>query len=187
MSRLKKNNIATAFAQTQFGVEKSYRYHLRRKAYYKSCDRIALIAIQLFTGLSSLAIFQQKSEFIFVYSPIIAFLFTLYYMYYKPIGMAHTHELLAKQFKRLSSNMILCQEPNDDEAEKFEAIRRQIEQDEPPNLKVLDILMHNEVCGSIGYIANIYHVNWFRRRFSFWNISPPKQWKHLYEYEEDLE
>ena len=75
--------------------------------------------------------------------------------------------------------MTTCEKQNDDSAAEFQALRQGIELDEPLDLPVLNILIHNELSQAINNTKNMYHIGWFRRCFAQWNVCPPQKWKKL--------
>jgi hypothetical protein len=77
---------------------------------------------------------------------------------------ARLHADLARRFLDLERAMTLIKEPTADDLRKYTAQRLLIEADEPPILRVLDVLCHNELMLALGHTRHeLCHVPWYQR------------------------
>ena len=179
---LLRNQIKTKFGYVQFGVQKSFRYHIARQKHYEFCSRAASFLIIVLTVLSSYGfrIWDGWHELIL---PASVILISTLDLIYKPSKMIAIHRMLANQFIRLDMKMTTSPKKEDREAESFQALRAEIEIDEPPHLTVLNIMFHNDLWKAMGDTKEIYHVHWLRKAVAQWIDCPPKKWIKLDKYE----
>lgn len=83
---------------------------------------------------------------------------------------------LPKKFIHLEREIALVGEPTDDNLRKFTACRLEIEAEEPPILRTLDRLCHNEMLRAEGHsLDKIVRVPWLEKRLAqFVNFEPPR-------------
>ena len=90
--------------------------------------------------------------------------------------MARLHEELARRFIELEKAIFLDGLPSADRLRQFTAQRLEIEMEEPPVLRTLDRLCHNELLRAMGYpdtemVAIPFYQRLFANLISF---TPPK-------------
>ena len=86
---------------------------------------------------------------------------------------ARNHYDLAKRFIGLEKNMITTKNPSDDDVTAFIAMRLEIEADEPPPLRVLSVICHNEMKRAMGYDEETFiKIKRYQRLFcNFFDIN----------------
>lgn len=75
------------------------------------------------------------------------------------------HHDLSNEFIRLEKDLVKAEKPASKNAE-WKARILEIETREPPRKKVLNILMHNELCIVRDQKEHLYKVGWIRRLFA---------------------
>lgn len=81
--------------------------------------------------------------------------------------LARLHNDLAKKFFELEKEIINSEDSNDNTLSKFTTHRLDIEANEPPPLKVLDSICHNELLRAMGYDKSEFvKIKWYQRLFS---------------------
>jgi len=75
-----------------------------------------------------------------------------------PSQAAQLHEELASRFAELECQIKRASAVNSERLNVFIADRLAIESDEPPALRVLDTICHNELCRALGY-KDFYKVD----------------------------
>ena len=131
-----------------FGIRRSIRYHSRRQAFYESADRwTSLVLVILGTGSVALAL-QGQSSLLLAAGILVALVSGLQLVL--AVGQkASRHALLAKDFTRIERRLVV---DTSAEAVKAATIERlEIEATEPPVLRVLDVICHNELLRAMGY------------------------------------
>ena len=79
---------------------------------------------------------------------------------------ARLHYDLSRQFIELERQMELAARPIDAQSlAKFTAHRLEVEADEPPVLRVLDAMCHNELARAMGYEKKYFVRIWFYQRW----------------------
>ncbi len=133
-----------------FGVRRSVRYHQRRRMFF---DRLNIFtsAISVMFGSSTiLAILNQSPKFAAGAAAIVT-IFATIDLVVGTAKAARLHSDLSKQFIALERKMISASTITEKNLKQFEAERLDIESDEPPVLKVLDSICHNELMRAMGY------------------------------------
>ena len=187
-----KDYLDTDFGYVHLAVKKSHLYHLEREKYHHCWAQIFMFLIIILSAFWGLVL-SKWPDLALVGQLIgpagILFVSTLM-MICDSSKKSAIHRLLASQFNRLDTRMIACAQKNDAAADSFQIERQGIEQDELPDLEVLNIVMHNKVHQSIGddgskEDSNLVYIGWFRRSFAQFGVSAPKRWKYLNEHEKD--
>lgn len=144
-----------------FGVRRSIRYHSRRQAFYGSLDRwTSFLLLALGSGLVALAIQGSRAGMIAVGLAVTAvsglklvFAFGL---------KAARHAQFVRDFTRLEQQLY-----EDDSEETVSAVTRErlaIEATEPPVMRILDGICHNELLRAMGIEdpKERVQLNWFQ-------------------------
>lgn len=147
-----------------FGIRRSVRYHVRRRRFF---DRLHTGTNALGVLFGSAAIAAILGQLPHVYGIVAAALVTVASALDLVIGtaaMARVHEEFAKRFIALEREMALTSELTADAVRQFTARRLEIEMEEPPVLRTLDRLCHNELLRAMGYgPERLVRVPWYHR------------------------
>ena len=135
-----------------FGVRRSIRYHARRRMFF---DRFRQLTSALGVILGSATVFTLLNEMAPLYPALAAALVTIFFTIDLVVGTgpaARLHNDLSRRFIDLERRMELEEEPIDAQSlAKYKANRLEIETDEPPVHRVLDMMCHNELLRAMGY------------------------------------
>ena len=87
---------------------------------------------------------------------------------------ARLHSDLARRFIELEKEFLPEKATTRAELDRLEAARLTIEADEPPILRILDSVCHNELLRAMGYEDEVFlKIFWFQRLFAnFIDIAP---------------
>jgi len=133
-----------------FDVRRSVRYHDRRVRFF---DRVrkAISSLTLLSGSGAIitAISSAGQAYFITMAAIIAAL-SVIDLIADPAGFARLHNDLKRRFISLERKMVEADKSKSN-VKAFTAARLAIEADEPPVLRVLDLLCHNEMCRAMGY------------------------------------
>ena len=145
------NDIAIDMHSLLFGVRRSARYRNRRRRFFDNVYRIKT-ALSLLAGSTAMVTILAAMGNI---PPLIASAFvTLISTIDLVMGSStkgRLHADLARRFIELERLMTVETEPTDERVRNWTAQQLLIEADEPPVLRVLDILCHNELLLAMGY------------------------------------
>lgn len=154
----------TAWYHLLFGVRRSVRYHNRRRRFFDNLNRWKT-ALALLSGSAAMVTILAKmdpalplaaSAFVTVVSTLDLVLGTT--------TKARLHADLARRFLDLERKMTLLQEPSVEDLRTSTADRLLIEADEPPIMRVVDILCHNELLLAMGHDPReCCAVPWYKR------------------------
>lgn len=147
-----------------FGVRRSVRYHVRRRMFFDRLNLSASAASVIFGSAAMAAMLgNMGKEWIMAAAGIVTILSAINLV----VGssrMARLHADLARKFIELEKQIIMAGDQADDSLLAFQAIRLDIEAEEPHVLRVLDTLCHNELMRAMGYPPkDMVPVAWYQR------------------------
>lgn len=152
-----------------FGVRRSVRYHYRRRAFF---DRLSKTATALSAIAGSATVITLMStlptRWPICFAAFVAILSAIN-LVFAPAQAARSHHDLVKLFMGLEKD-VLAIAPETMTAEEYywlNARRLDIEAEEPPPLKVLDCMCHNELVRAMGYDrSHEVDIKWYQRLVS---------------------
>jgi hypothetical protein len=129
----------------QFEIDKSIRYHNRRKAHYELLHRLFMLGIIL-SGSAALAQVAKAPE---ILGGVAAFLgaFDLVFAW---SHKARDHQTLASRFADLDLDVIRKEPITDENIRLWTAQRKRIEAEEPPVFNAVEADSWNETCRARG-------------------------------------
>lgn len=135
-----------------FSVRRSVRYHLRRQ---RSFDRLHKFGatFSVFAGSATLAtaIADGDGDLLLFFAAATAF-FGAFEIVWRPAGMARLHVGLSRDFIELERSLLRAEDHLTREAfRELRGRRLEIEAREPPPLRVLDAICHDELALAMGY------------------------------------
>lgn len=156
-----------------FGIRRSARYHNRRRRFFDNMHRLKT-ALSLLAGSAAMVAIMattKNDNIALAASAIVTFVSTID-LVVGSTTRARLHADLARRFIDLERAITLAKDQNEADIQEWTAQRLLIEADEPPILRVLDILCQNELLLAMGYErTELYGVPWHKRWFApFFNI-----------------
>ncbi|MDB6064205.1 MAG: hypothetical protein JWR26_413 [Pedosphaera sp.] len=158
-----------------FGVRRSIRYHTSRKRFFDRFRKfITFLTAAL--GVTTLTMLLSNIQPIWpMVTAVLVSLFATIDLILNTAEGARLHGELARRFIELEMDIVLAGETLDDaQLRQFAGRRLRISMEEPPIMRVLDCVCHNELVEAMGH-GSIYEVKVTRtQRFfaNFWDISP---------------
>ena len=153
-----------------FGVRRSVRYHNLRRMFF---ERLGLFKNAITVILGSAAVYGvvgQLGDCGKVISIVSGLFVTVLATIDLVIGSsraARLHSDLARRFIVLEKKIELQSDPTEDMIRQWKGERLEIEMEEPPVLRVLDTLCHNEMVRAMGYSkTELKSVKWYQRWFA---------------------
>lgn len=147
-----------------FGVRRSIRYHVRRRMFF---DRLNLTASAVSVIFGSAAMAAMLGDLGRGWVTAAAAVVTVVSAINLVVGaarMARLHADLARRFVELEQQIVLASGAAESAVSRFTATRLGIEAEEPPVLRVLDSLCHNELMRAMGYPpADLLRIRWYQR------------------------
>ena len=156
----------TAFYHQLFGVRRSVRYHQRRRSYLEAWHT-CIAATQVVCGSSGVAALFADATAIGLSLTAVPPLLAAVDLVFGTTRRATLHAGLGRQFSQLEADMV----PHEAEGEgledsllaNFQRRRLAIEADEPPKLRVVDLLSHNDLVRGAYTHGSIYPIGPARR------------------------
>ncbi len=171
----KRMSIVEKVHELLFAVRRSVRYHNRRVRFLDVAQK-ALTIISFAGGLGAFVLLMRMLDETGTLAAIFAAVSasaSLLNLVARFAERARLHSDLARQFITLEKDIVAAQASAEAAAfVEFTRRRLDIEANEPPILRVLDILCHNEQLRAMGYPwTEQVKVAWYQRLFApVWDI-----------------
>lgn len=149
--------------ELSFNVQRSIRYHTARRRYYDSWHKVT-VATALILGSAAVAAILSTLDK--TYSIVAAGLIPVTHainLVMQPIDKARRHHDLANDFCEIEKEITRNLAPTPQDIAEWKAQVLDIETREPPRMKVLNILMHNELCLARNQPEYEFHVGRIQR------------------------
>jgi hypothetical protein len=135
-----------------FGVRRSVRYHTRRRRFF---DRLrkSITFLTVIAGMSTLAMLlsELNPAWALLTAALVTF-FGIIDLILNTAEGARLHADLSRRFIELEMDIVLAGENlADQQLREFASRRLRIELEEPPMMRVLDCVCHNEIVQAMGH------------------------------------
>ena len=150
MSEMSDSPGASATWSLRFSVQRSVRYHMRRQRFFDRLERTVAVA-SLVTGSSTVvALLASVDERLVLTAAAATAVAGASAVIFTPGLRARQHNELAREFISLEQELVRTRDVTPERLAELTARRLQIEAGEPPILRVLDAMCHNELLTAIG-------------------------------------
>ena len=139
-----------------FGVRRSVRYHMRRRRFYERFHDVVLL-VAAASGSATIAAFGSEltanlPSWVAVAVPAAVTIMALVDLVVGSMRKTSLHTDLGRRFIALERRLVAAgSSPSEAALAEATGERLAIESDEPPVLRVLDTLCHNELLRAMGY------------------------------------
>jgi hypothetical protein len=133
-----------------FGVRRSIRYHNHRRRFFDGFDKFTKILAAVAGSAAFATALSHHQTVTGVLAGIIA-IFSAADLIIGASTAARLHADLAKRFAELEATIVRLGSPKPEKIRELVADRLMIEAEEPPIWRVLDSVVHNELCKALGY------------------------------------
>jgi hypothetical protein len=147
-----------------FGVRRSIRYHNRRRDFFDTFNQITT-AFSLIAGSATVygVLHAPDSHELAIWSGMVVTVLSAFNLVVGSARQARLHHDLSKKFITLEKKMLA----EDGQIKEWQTERLDIEAEEPPVLRVLDCICHNEMLRSMGYNDEHFaEIAWYQRWFA---------------------
>lgn len=132
-----------------FSVKRSSRYHERRRAWFEFWHHLTLFGVVLTTGgvAARIELVETGDSQIVSWSlAVLSGVLVILNIVLRFAEKASEHKALSRRFRDLEIQLALWRKGlPDDEYQRILGLRIEIEKDEPPVLRLLDALCHQEL------------------------------------------
>lgn len=145
-----------SFRQLLFGVQRSVRYHSRRVKFYDGIHQLTTFCTLLFgsatVAMFSDAIVSDLPLWVKLLPSLLVSILAAASISLGVVQKARLHERLMRDFIALERSLKMKESSRSAKfLENAVTSRLEIEVDEPPVLRVLDTICHNELLRAMGY------------------------------------
>ena len=150
-----------------WGVRRSVRYHRKRQAFFESLDRWTSFCL-LLLGSGSVALILHENDGWAMVAGVLVAVFSSLKLVFAYSRKAARHGRFASDFTRIEKKQIA--DESDQAVKEATGLRLELEANEPPILRVLDILCHNELIRAMGIDnpGEKVPVLWYQRLLANW-------------------
>lgn len=151
-----------------FDIRRSVRYHNRRRSFFDRWGIITNAMSVIFGSATIYAVFQDNGlKLLAVISAALVTLFSTVDLVVGTNKMGRLHSDLTRRFNELEREMTQAGDFNEAQLRTFISKRLEIEADEPPILRVLDSICHNELMRAMGHEkSELLKIGWLQRLLS---------------------
>lgn len=132
-----------------FCIRRSARYHLRRRRFFELWHA-ATNLVGVVSGSSAVVAVEKDVPTIAALLAVLVAVASAFDLVIGTAERARQHSDLAARFILLEKEIVLAGEPTEANLRTHTAKRLDIEAEEPPILRTLDRLCHNELCRAMG-------------------------------------
>lgn len=163
----------------EFAIRRSVRYHVRRRAFFETCHAAVMFCIILLSSGSLVAVFTDvgKAEWCIYTGLALTVLGTIDLV----IGFsrrAKDHEVLNKQFHSLLIEMQM-EKPSVERLQQWKRKRLNIEAEEPPIYRALDVSCHNEEVMAMGVPKEQFKLSRCQKLFMHFLRYAGENWERI--------
>ena len=133
-----------------FGVRRSVRYHIRRQRFFDRLERIGALASLAAGSSTVVALLASVDERLVLAAAAATAAAGASAVIFTPGLRARQHNDLAREFISLEQDRVRAGEVTPERLAELMARRLKIEAAEPPILRVLDAMCHNELLTAQG-------------------------------------
>ena len=145
-----------------FGVRRSIRYHSKRQAFYERLDRLSDFTLLLLGSGTVVLVLQAYPKLAVAAGFCVAFISGLRHVYSYG-AKAGLHARFVRDFTQLERR--LCTDASDETVASVRQERLDLEAAEPPVMRVLDTICHNDLLVAMGLDSQDQrvHLPWYIR------------------------
>lgn len=145
-----------------FGVRRSIRYHNRRRAFYDRLDQITNMLSVIFGSAAVYGVLEENLKSVALVSAGLVTVLSAINLVVGSTRKAREHWDFSRRYALLEQTMLV--DPSEEALRKSCAERLAIEAEEPPTLRVLDCICHNELIRADGYPSSEQRqIRWWQR------------------------
>jgi len=150
-----------------FDLRRSVRYHSARRAFFTRQSRLISFASVVFGGSTIAALLSAAPEWVALSAAGAVAVSQAAELVFDLSGKAMRHEGLYRDFIALEQRAEVCgEEMTEAQLREIVADRLRLEAGEPPILRWLGVLCHNELAGSMGEDRHVVPVSWLQRQLA---------------------
>ncbi len=163
-----------------FRIEQSIRYHSHRKRFFEAVHNWITFIIALSGTATFITVIGDLGQKAPLYAAFFVTVFSLIDLIVRSPEKTRLYDELSRKFISLEKEIILLTEPVPDRLTCIDANILDIEADEPPSLRILNVIFRNEALQAKGYDQEEHktlykEIGWWQYRLrNIWDLCPDK-------------
>lgn len=159
------DELATKWRNVLFDVRRSVRYHIRRRRFFDRLDQFTNMLGLVFGSTAVYGVMNDNADLkpLAIGAAAIVTIFSAINLVVGSARQAREHADFARQFVDLEKKMNATL--SEQLLQEITHARLAIEAEEPPIMRVLDCICHNELCQALGYEERA-KITWIQRLFA---------------------
>lgn len=129
---------------TLWGVQRSVRYHARRQIFFDRWRRVTSFLSLLLGSAAAAAVMGQIGHHVALGMGFAVAILSAFDLVVNTAEMARKHAELGRRFIKLEASILADEDPSKETVNAWCGERLDIESDEPPTYKALNLLCENE-------------------------------------------
>ena len=158
--------IEKRYSDLLFGVRRSVRYHRRRERFLDAFAKLIKVSTAGAGAATILSLLAESEDLLVKVAAGATAFFSVLDIVLSPERTAREHNSLSKDFIGLEQDMLRSDQGSVKPTElvELEARRLAIEAREPPHLRALNLMCHNELVKAMGKSTRRYvDIPWYQR------------------------
>lgn len=150
-----------------FELQRSARYHSARRSFFTRWSKLGSFISVLASGSTIAVLLNGSPVWVTISVACVIAVAQTAELVFDLSGKAMRHEGLYRDFLAVEQRLVLLGEDiSDAQLRELKVDRLRLEAGEPPILRWLDVLCHNELAGAMGHRENTQRVGWLQRRLA---------------------
>lgn len=160
------DDIETNWQKLQFDIRRSIRYHNRRCVHFDRLDKLTNMISVVFGSAAVFGVLERQYQSLALTAAATVTIISAINLVMGSSIRARDHADFARRFVALEKELVITK-PSEEAIRQLMIKRLDIESDEPPVLRVLDCLCHNEEMRAQGYPSDqLVKIAWWQALFS---------------------
>lgn len=145
------DSLSTRRHNLLFDIRRSVRYHKRRRAFFDRLDQGSNVLSLIFGSAAIYGVLEREYQALALLAAGLVTVASSINLVIASGQKARDHSDFARQYIELEKKLSCAGECDERFLKSIQAERLSIEAEEPPVLKVLDVLCHNDQMRAMGY------------------------------------
>lgn len=144
-----------------FSVRRSIRYHQRRRAFFDRLDKTSNMLSLIFGSAAIFGVLQEKYKLVAIVASGVVTVVSSINLVVGSAQRGRDHTDFMRRYIELEKVMLV--KPTEEDLLRVKAARLSIEAEEPPVMRVLDMICQRELMRATGYTKEeLPKIGWFQ-------------------------
>lgn len=149
------------WADLLFDIQRSIRYHQRRRGFYDRLDKTSNMLSLIFGSAAIFGVLQEKYKVVAIVASGVVTVVSSINLVVGSAQRGRDHTDFMRKYVELEKSMLSG--ATEERLLKIKEARLSIEAEEPPVMRVLDMICHRELMRAMGYSRQeLPKIGWFQ-------------------------